>query len=336
MSSQPPTSHSTANAGGDAFGAAVLVDIAHEFRRHRALAERAIESLNDEGFFQRPTAETNSVALVVKHLAGNLRSRWSDLFASDGEKPTRDRNREFVLEPGDSRTALMAAWAAGWAALESTLAALGPSDLARSIAIRGEPHSVLQALLRGATHAAYHTGQILFLSRVHAPGAPWLTIAPGASASTRGAYLRGHDPAATPAQPRVQRVLETALYVDDLERSVRFYGDTLGLRVMGCSERMASIDAGASTVLLLFRRGASLAGVPTDGGRIPPHDGSGPLHLALAIGSSELEPWRARLVAGGVAIEGDVHWPRGGRSLYVRDPDGHSVELATPGVWEVY
>lgn len=317
--------------GGD-----VLAAIAHEFRRHRELAELALGAVDDPSLFRRPSPEVNPLALIVKHLAGNLRSRWSDFLLGEGEKPTRERDREFQLEPGDSRAALMAAWAAGWGTLETTLAALRPSDLGRAVSIRGEPHSVVQALLRGATHAAYHTGQILYVARMLGPGSPWLTIAPGASASARGAYLRRPEVMPTSAPPRIQRVLETALYVDDLERSVCFYQGTLGLRVMGHSERVASFDAGSSTVLLAFLRGASLAGIATEGGRIPPHDGSGPVHVAFAVESTALESWRARLVAAGVAIESDVRWRRGGRSLYVRDPDGHSVELATPGVWEVY
>jgi uncharacterized damage-inducible protein DinB len=183
--SQPAPAPDRSGHPADAF----IEAIAHEFRRHRGLAERALAAVDDDAFFHRPTAETNSLALIVKHLAGNLRARWSDLFSSDGEKPTRDRDREFVLEPGDSRVALMAAWAEGWGALEATLEGLHAADLARLTSIRGEPHSVLQALLRGATHAAYHSGQILLLVRMLVPRSPWLTIAPGASAAIGRSYL---------------------------------------------------------------------------------------------------------------------------------------------------
>jgi len=136
--------------------------------------------------------------------------------------------------------------------------------------------------------------------------------------------------------PRIRRVLETALYVDDLERAAGFYVEVLGLRVMAKGSRLVALDAGAGTVLLLFRRGATAGGARTPGGWIPPHDGRGPAHFALAIDADELGAWRARLEAHGVEVDGEVVWPRGGTSLYFRDPDGHSVEVVTPGVWPVY
>jgi catechol 2,3-dioxygenase-like lactoylglutathione lyase family enzyme len=131
-------------------------------------------------------------------------------------------------------------------------------------------------------------------------------------------------------------VVETALYVDDMERAVVFYRDVLGLRVLGPGERLTAIDAGEGTLLLLFRRGATLEGFTWAGGRIPPHDGAGPMHFALGVDAADLEAWAARLEARGVAIESRVRWSRGGGSLYFRDPDGHSVELVTPGTWETY
>ena len=136
--------------------------------------------------------------------------------------------------------------------------------------------------------------------------------------------------------PAIIRILETALYVDDLPRATGFYRDVLGLRVLSEAPRMASIDAGRSTVLLLFRRGATTEGLRFPGGWIPPHDGAGPAHLAFAIESADVEPWAARLAELRVAIESRVTWAAGGMSLYFRDPDGHSVELASPGVWPTY
>lgn len=136
--------------------------------------------------------------------------------------------------------------------------------------------------------------------------------------------------------PAIRRVLETALYVDDMARAVAFYRDVLGLRVLYESERLTPVDAGAGTVLLLFRRGATAGGVEFPGGFIPPHDGAGPAHLAFAIDPDAYEAWKARLESLGVPVEAENRWRRGGRSLYVRDPDGHSVELATPGLWETY
>jgi catechol 2,3-dioxygenase-like lactoylglutathione lyase family enzyme len=135
---------------------------------------------------------------------------------------------------------------------------------------------------------------------------------------------------------RIRRVVETALYVDDMERAVAFYRDVLGMRPMGIGARLTPMDAGEGTVLLLFRRGATVAGSEFPGGRIPPHDGAGPIHVAFGVAMDELERWEARLAGLGVEVESRVHWERGGRSLYLRDPDGHSVELVTPGTWETY
>lgn len=135
---------------------------------------------------------------------------------------------------------------------------------------------------------------------------------------------------------RIRRVLETALYVDDLERARAFYCDLLGLEAMSGSERFVALDAGQATVLLLFLRGASTSDMETAHGVIPGHDSVGPAHLALAIDSADLDPWRERLARNGVPLDSEVLWPRGGTSLYVRDPDGHCVELATPGVWPTY
>ena len=136
--------------------------------------------------------------------------------------------------------------------------------------------------------------------------------------------------------PVITRILETALYVDDLDAVVAFYRDVLGLRVLETGTRLVSIDAGQATVLLLFRRGATVSGLDTSGGRIPPHDGRGPVHLAFAIASEALDAWVLRLQERGVEIESRVRWNRGGQSIYFRDPAGHSVELATPGTWAVY
>jgi uncharacterized damage-inducible protein DinB len=167
----------------------LLAVLTHEFRRHKDLADRAIAPLSDEQFFVRPGSNVNPIALIVKHLAGNLRSRWTDLLTTDGEKPDRDRDAEFVLTADDTRARLLSAWDAGWEAVFATLDELEPADLDRPITIRGEPHTVQQALVRGLAHAAYHVGQILYLSRLLAPGSEWLTIPPGHSKSWYVKYL---------------------------------------------------------------------------------------------------------------------------------------------------
>lgn len=132
------------------------------------------------------------------------------------------------------------------------------------------------------------------------------------------------------------RVLETSLYVDDLERAGRFYGETLGLPPMVKDSRMWALDCGPARVLLLFRRGETLETVELPGGRIPPHDGSGHMHLAFAVSAGELPAWERRLADGNVGIEARMRWPQGGESIYFRDPDHHLVEFATPGLWANY
>jgi catechol 2,3-dioxygenase-like lactoylglutathione lyase family enzyme len=135
--------------------------------------------------------------------------------------------------------------------------------------------------------------------------------------------------------PKLDRVLETALYVDDLDRAAGFYADVLGLTSLHEDERLRAFAVGNS-VLLLFRRGASLETMKLPGGSIPPHDGSGPLHVAFAVAADELAAWEARLRDRGVPVEGRTDWRRGGHSVYFRDPDGHLLELATPGLWCIY
>jgi catechol-2,3-dioxygenase len=135
--------------------------------------------------------------------------------------------------------------------------------------------------------------------------------------------------------PRVQRILETALYCADLSQTADFYQQLLGVTPMLSGDRLVALDAGQGTVLLLFQRGNSGA-LETPGGLVPGHDGSGPVHLAFAIERAQLATWEARLAHLGIDIESRVHWDLGGTSLYFRDPDGRAVELATPGIWPTY
>jgi catechol 2,3-dioxygenase-like lactoylglutathione lyase family enzyme len=136
--------------------------------------------------------------------------------------------------------------------------------------------------------------------------------------------------------PRIEGLLETALYVDDMARSVAFFRDVMGLAPMFENERLTAFDAGRQGVLLIFERSASVDDMPTSGGVVPGHDGSGPLHMAFAIAEERYDEWHRHLVAAGVKIRGEMRWPRGGRSLYFEDPDGHVLEVATPGLWPNY
>jgi len=158
-----------------------LTSVKETFRSYRRMLDSAIAQLCDEELFARPAANLNSVAIILRHLGGNLYSRWTDFLTSDGEKPNRDRDSEFA-EWNDSRTALEAHFQKGWNALEATLDSLQPNDFSKTVLIRGEAQSVQSALLRSTTHVAYHVGQIMFIARaVHQGEWNWLTIAPNKS-----------------------------------------------------------------------------------------------------------------------------------------------------------
>lgn len=136
--------------------------------------------------------------------------------------------------------------------------------------------------------------------------------------------------------PVLDGILETALYVDDLERSSAFWGGVMGLAPLASDARFRAYDAGRQGVLLLFLKGATSETVHLPGGTIPPHHGDGHLHLAFAIPADSLAAWEAHLATRHIEIEGQTQWPKGGTSIYFRDPDGHLAELATPGLWKTY
>jgi catechol 2,3-dioxygenase-like lactoylglutathione lyase family enzyme len=136
--------------------------------------------------------------------------------------------------------------------------------------------------------------------------------------------------------PKLDRVIETAIYVDDLARAAAFYEKIMELPLMVCDARFRAYDIGGESVFLVFKRGATLEAVHLPGGTIPAHDGHGPLHLAFGVGADELPAWETRLTDKGIAIEARTAWPRGGHSIYFRDPDNHLLELVTRGVWAIY
>jgi hypothetical protein len=154
---------------------AYLADVIREFRKLRRSADEAIGQLSAEELFRAPSPESNSAAVLMKHIAGNLRSRWTDFLTSDGEKPFRDRDEEFEIRDADSLEALMAAWSEGWAAMFGALEALTPRDLDRRVTIRGESFSVVQAIQRQMTHYAAHVGQIVYVAKLLA-GPRWKTL----------------------------------------------------------------------------------------------------------------------------------------------------------------
>lgn len=152
-----------------------LAEVVREFRRLKRLADTALDRVSDEEFFRQIDPESNSLALIVKHLAGNNRSRWTDFLTSDGEKPDRRRDQEFERESGDTRAALMARWDEGWRTLLDSLSALGPEDLTKTVTIRSEPLTVTEAITRALSHQAYHVGQIIFLAK-HFRSTDWQSL----------------------------------------------------------------------------------------------------------------------------------------------------------------
>lgn len=136
--------------------------------------------------------------------------------------------------------------------------------------------------------------------------------------------------------PSLTGVIETSLYVDDLDRASHFYEELFGLARIEGDDRFRAYSVGGRSVLLLFKRGASNRVIPLPQGKLGPHDGNGPLHLAFAISAEDLASWEKLLADRGIPVETRIQWPRGGTSIYFRDPDNHSVELATPGVWSIY
>ena len=181
------------DASAEGVLAAWLADVRRRLRGHRRLAERALVQVSDADFFRALDAGSNSLSLLVQHLSGNMRSRFTDFLIADGEKPERDRDREFRPGP-ENRGDLMAAWDQSWDLCLTTIESLSPADLARTVTISSEPHSAAGAITRHLAHAAYHVGQIVFLAK-HFVGADWqtLSIPVGGSAAYSDELRRKHQ-----------------------------------------------------------------------------------------------------------------------------------------------
>jgi hypothetical protein len=156
------------------FTTSYLEDALAVFRYYKTLAERAMAQVSDEHLFTVLDAEANSIAVIVKHMTGNMRSRWTDFLTTDGEKPDRNRDREFI-DPPATRQALMADWEDGWARVFAALEPLTDSDLGRTVTIRGEAHSVMQAVNRQLAHYPHHVGQIVLLAK-HFASDQWQSL----------------------------------------------------------------------------------------------------------------------------------------------------------------
>jgi hypothetical protein len=169
-----------------------LEEIKRQLRGHKRMAEAALAQLEDKDFFATIDPEANSVAVLVKHIAGNARSRFTDFLISDGEKPDRFRDQEFELSEKTTREEVMRWWEQGWTIVFSTLESLKPEDVERTVTIRQEPHTVMQALNRALAHYAQHIGQIVFLAK-HLRSSQWqtLSIPRGKSEDYKGGNPKG-------------------------------------------------------------------------------------------------------------------------------------------------
>jgi hypothetical protein len=152
-----------------------LEDTVLQLRKLKAQADKAIAQIKDEELFAVLDPEANSIALIMKHMAGNMRSRWTDFLTSDGEKPDRERDSEFERQASDTKNAVLAAWEDGWSRVFQAIRSLRPEDLSKSVTIRGERHSVLEAINRQMTHYAAHVGQIVLLAK-HYAGPAWQSL----------------------------------------------------------------------------------------------------------------------------------------------------------------
>jgi hypothetical protein len=156
------------------FTTSFLKDSLAVFRHYKRLAERAMEQVSDADLFTELGPETNSIAIVIKHMAGNMRSRWTDFLTTDGEKPDRNRDSEFEAPP-QTRAEVLELWEQGWECMFNAIEPLTDADLARTVFIRGEAHSVMQAINRQVAHYQYHIGQIVLLAR-HFAGDRWQSL----------------------------------------------------------------------------------------------------------------------------------------------------------------
>jgi hypothetical protein len=174
---------------GAAVGAAYLKDVVRQLRMYKGYVDRALPRVPDQHLHTELDANSNSIAVIVKHVAGNLRSRYRDFLTTDGEKPDRHRDTEFEMRARASRDEIVRWWDEGWAVAFASIDALTPEDLGRTITIRGEGYLVIEALNRSVAHAASHVGQIVYLAR-HFAGDAWtsLTIPKGASANVKGEF----------------------------------------------------------------------------------------------------------------------------------------------------
>ena len=189
-----------------------LDDALQTFRDYKQVAERAFAQTSDEDFFRAIDSESNSIAVIVKHIAGNMLSRWTDFLTSDGEKPNRHRDMEFVMLPETTRADMLAFWEKGWQAVFAAIEPLTPDDLMRTVTIRGQDHTVVQAINRQISHYANHIGQIVYLAK-HFKSKDWQTLSvPKNRSAEFNAYLaeKMKNSPATARDERLDEVMDFA------------------------------------------------------------------------------------------------------------------------------
>lgn len=189
-----------------------LADALYTFRYYKHLAERAFAQISDKDFFRTIDDESNSIAVNIQHMAGNMLSRWTDFLTSDGEKPERNRDLEFVVAPETTKANLLAYWEQGWKVTFDAIEPLTPDDLMRTITIRGKVHTVVQAIDRQMAHYAYHVGQIVYLAK-HFKSSDWQTLSvPKNKSAEFNKYLEENlkNPTGSPQEGRFDAVKDFA------------------------------------------------------------------------------------------------------------------------------
>jgi hypothetical protein len=187
-----------------------LDDALRTFRDYKKLAEGALAQISDEDYFKTIDEKTNSIAVNMKHMAGNMISRWTDFLTTDGEKPERDRDIEFVMLPGTTKDQMLAYWEKGWKCVFDAIEPLRPEDLMRTFMIRGQEHTVVEGINRQLTHYAYHTGQIVFLAK-HFRSAEWQSLSvPRDKSAEFNAYLEKKlsESSDSPGESRLDEVMD--------------------------------------------------------------------------------------------------------------------------------
>ena len=189
-----------------------LEDSIASLRAYKKLADKAIAQLKEDEFFKTLDPESNSIAVNIKHMAGNMLSRWTDFLTTDGEKPERDRDMEFEMLPGTTRGDMLAYWQQGWKCVFDAVEPLQPDDLMRTVRIRGQDHTVIQAINRQLAHYAYHVGQIVFLAK-HFKSSEWQSLSvPRNKSAEFNAYLEKKlsESSDTPRESRLDEVMDFA------------------------------------------------------------------------------------------------------------------------------